>query len=202
MLTKPIFYDSDVIICFLEIEKQDLLKKLFSKIEMPQQVFIELTKEKTPKNVKNNLKKLISKGFVEIREINFATPEYIKYDCISKGYWSKDLQSVGKGESEAIALAIENNGIVASNNLNDVEEICEEFNVPIITASIILSFAYELQLYSKDEINSIWSKIIDETYQIMPCHTFNKYYKELFKKDCENLLKNYDFKKHYKKEKK
>ncbi len=31
MLTKPIFYDSDVIICFLEIEKQDLLKKLFSK---------------------------------------------------------------------------------------------------------------------------------------------------------------------------
>ena len=178
------------------------LKKLFSKIKLPEQVYIELTKQKTPKNVENNLKKLISEGFIEIIQIEFTTPEYIKYNCISKGYWSKNLKSIGKGESAAIALAIENNGIVASNNLKDIKDICEEFNVPIITASIILSFLYELQLYSKEEINLVWSKIINKTYQIMPYRTFNEYYEKSFQKDCETLLKNYNLKKHYQKEKK
>jgi predicted nucleic acid-binding protein len=32
MSNKPIFYDSDVLICFLEIDEQEILKKLFSKV--------------------------------------------------------------------------------------------------------------------------------------------------------------------------
>ena len=77
MSNKPIFYDSDVLVCFLEINEQEILKKLFSKIIIPNEVIIELTKQQPPDNIKNNLKKLISEGFVEISKIEFLTEEYI-----------------------------------------------------------------------------------------------------------------------------
>lgn len=61
MTEKPIFYDSEVLICFLEIDATALLKKLFSKIIIPEKVYNELTHEKTPDNIKSSLKKLIKK---------------------------------------------------------------------------------------------------------------------------------------------
>lgn len=197
MPQKPIFYDADVLICFLEINECEILKKLFSKVIIPEQAYDELNKGKTPQNIKNNLKNLILENFVEIKENNFSSKEFVKYECISKGYWSKNGERIGKGESAAIAFAIENNGIVASNNLSDIIEICSEFNIPIITSSMILSFAFELKILPKEKITFIWKKIIKNTYQIMPKETFEEYYGELFKKDCKELLKDYNFKKHY-----
>jgi predicted nucleic acid-binding protein len=66
MHNKPIFYDSDVLICFLEINEQNILKKLFSKVIVPELVYQELNRENSPKNVKNSLKSLMNIGFVEI----------------------------------------------------------------------------------------------------------------------------------------
>ena len=45
MSEELIFYDSDVLICFLEINEQDILKKLFSKIIVPDMVFQELNRK-------------------------------------------------------------------------------------------------------------------------------------------------------------
>jgi hypothetical protein len=61
----------------------------------------------------------------------------------------------------------------------------------------MLAFAYELKIYTKSEINAFWCRILQETYQILPKQTFDEYYSELFEEDCNVLLKNYDFKKHY-----
>ena len=77
-------------------------------------------------------------------------------------------EKIGFGESAAIALAIKNNGIVASNNLRDVAKLCYEYDLPIITASMILSFTFELNFKSKNEIKVIWKKIINETRQKLP----------------------------------
>lgn len=52
MLNKPIFYDSDVLICFLEINEEDILEKLFSKIIVPDVVYDELNRKNSPNNVK------------------------------------------------------------------------------------------------------------------------------------------------------
>ena len=101
-----------------------------------------------------------------------------------------------------MALAIENEGIVASNNLSDVVDICDDHGIPIITSSIILAFCLELNIMSKDEIESVWWKILTETKQILPKETFEEYYRELFGGDCKKLLKDYDLKSHYKNEKK
>ena len=196
MTNKLIFHDSDALICFLEIDEIEFLKKLFSKIIIPEAVFEELNENNAPVNVKNNLNDLISEDFVEVREVEFASSEYIKYKCISEGYWTNGCP-IGRGESAVLAFAIENEGIVASNNLSDVFEICKEYNIPILTVPIIMAFAYELGIYSNLAINAIWCRILQETYQILPKQTFDEYYNKLFGDDCNELLKNYDFKKHY-----
>jgi len=43
---KPIFYDSDVLVCFLEIDEYEFLQKLFSKIILPKKVYDELTRKR------------------------------------------------------------------------------------------------------------------------------------------------------------
>ena len=99
-----------------------------------------------------------------------------------------------------MALAIENEEIVASNNLSDVVDICDDYRIPIITSSVILAFCLELNIMSRDEIESVWRKILTETKQILPKETFEEYYRELFGEDCKKLLKGYDLKSHYKNE--
>lgn len=200
MSNKPIFYDSDVLICFLEINEQNILKKLFSKVIIPDKVFEELTRKKSNQNVKNNLKLLIGEGFVEIEKIEFNTPEYFDYTCMIEGFWSDDVP-LGQGEAAAIALALKSFGIVASNNLSDVENLGELDEIPILTFSMIMSFCFELKLMSKSEIELIWQKILNNTNQKLPKDSFSEYYNGLFKKDSDELLKGYDFKSHYKKEK-
>lgn len=196
MDNKLIFHDSDTLICFLEIDEIEFLKKLFTNIIIPEAVLMELNVNNAPVNVRDNLNDLISDNFVEVREVEFASGEYIKNKCISEGYWTNG-RPIGRGESAVLAFAIENEGIVASNNLSDVCEICEEYGIPILTASLMLAFAYELKIYTKSEINAFWCRILQETYQILPKQTFDEYYSELFEEDCNVLLKNYDFKKHY-----
>lgn len=83
-----------------------------------------------------------------------------------------------------------------------MEDLSKLDDIPILTFSMIMSFCFELDLMSKKEIEVVWKKVINGTAQILPFKTFNEYYNSLFKDDCVNLLKNYDFKKHYKKEKK
>ena len=125
MVDKPIFYDSDVLICFLAINQSDILKNLFSKVIVPEPVYIELINITVYQNIKQNLNFLMQENFVEIAEVDFASPEGNVYNMIRRGFWSGG-NWIGRGESASMALAIENKGIVASNNLSDVQEICDD----------------------------------------------------------------------------
>lgn len=196
MQNKPIFHDADVLICFLEINEHGILKKLFSKVIVPEIVYVELNRKKSHPNVKKNLKTLIGDGFVEIEKIEFATPEYYDYTCMVEGYWTDD-EPIGFGEAAALALALKHNGIVASNNLSDVKDLSNLDEIPILTFPMIMSFCFELNLMSRNEIDSVWNEIINNTNQKLPKNSFGEYYYELFKKDCRELLKDYNFKKHY-----
>lgn len=70
MSNKPIFYDSDVLICFLEIDEQEILKKLFSKVIVPEIVYVELNRKNSPQNVKDNLKVLIGEDLLKLKKSN------------------------------------------------------------------------------------------------------------------------------------
>lgn len=186
-LNKPVFYDTDCLECFLFVDAGHILEKLFTKIVIPEQVYAELMDNNTPPIVKTNFKKL-KDGFVETREIPFMSQEYTTYNLIKKGFWSQTGKCCGDGESAAMALAYLNNGIVASNNLSDVEEYIESLDIELITSSMILSKAVEKDIVSENTANGLWKGMVDEGI-VLPRDSFTDYYDELYETDCEKFLK-------------
>lgn len=186
-MNKPVFYDTDCLESFLFVGAGYILEKLFSKIIIPEQVYNELTDKSTPPVVKTNFKNL-KEEFVEIREITFASQEYTTYKLIEKGFWSETGKVCGSGESAAMALAHLNNGIIASNNLSDVEEYIESLDIELITSSMILTKAVEKNIVTEDTANGLWKGMVKEGIGL-PKDSFTEYYEELYEIDCERFLK-------------
>ena len=187
-LNKPVFYDTDCLECFLFVDAGHILEELFSKIIIPEQVYSEIMAENTPAIVKKNFKNLKNR-FVEIKEISFLSPEYTTYNLIKKGLWSKTGKICGSGESAAITLAHLNNGLVASNNLSDVEEYIESLDIELITSSMILSKAVERDIISKENADDLWKGMINKGIKL-PKESFSDYFDELYETDCERFLNN------------
>lgn len=187
-LNKPVFYDTDCLECFLFVDAGNILEELFSKIIIPEQVYSEIMAENTPAIVKTNFKNLKNR-FVEIKEISFLSQEYTTYNLIKKGLWSKTGKICGSGESAAITLAHLNNGLVASNNLSDVEEYIESLDIELITSSMILSKAVERDIISKENANDLWKGMINKGIKL-PKESFSDYFDELYETDCERFLNN------------
>lgn len=187
-LNKPVFYDTDCLECFLFVDAGHILEELFSKIIIPEQVYSEIMAENTPAIVKKNFKNLKSR-FVEIKEISFLSQEYTTYNLIKKGLWSKTGKICGSGESAAITLAHLNNGLVASNNLSDVEEYIESLDIELITSSMILSKAVERDIISKENADDLWKGMINKGIKL-PKESFSDYFDELYETDCERFLNN------------
>ena len=186
-MNKPVLYDTDCLESLLFVGAGHILEELFSKIVIPEQVYNELTAKSTPPVVKTNFKNL-KKGFVEIREIAFASQEYTTYKLIEKGFWSQTGKVCGPGESAAMALAHLNDGIVASNNLSDVEEYIESLDIELITGSMILAKAVERDIVSEDDANGIWKGMVKAGIEL-PRDSFSEYNEELYEIDCERFLK-------------
>ncbi|MDL2246833.1 hypothetical protein LJB96_04365 [Methanobrevibacter sp. OttesenSCG-928-K11] len=184
MKDKPIFYDTDCIVSFLIIGDVFVLHKLFSKAIIPRPVYDELTHESTPSVIKNNLNILIKNNFIEIKEIDIRSKLYTTYKCIEDGFWGN--KPIGKGEASAIAFAIENSGIVASNNLSDVKELTEKHNIPLLTTAIILSFAVDNNIIDESKADTMWLKMIKRNIKL-PTDSFLDYYLHKYKIDCKNF---------------
>ena len=187
-LNKPVFYDTDCLECFLFVDAGHILEELFSKIIIPEQVYSEIMAENTPAIVKKNFKNLKNR-FVEIKEISFLSQEYTTYNLIKKGLWSKTGKICGSDESAAITLAHLNNGLVASNNLSDVEEYIESLDIELITSSMILSKAVERDIISKENTDDLWKGMINKGIKL-PKESFSDYFDELYETDCERFLNN------------
>ena len=186
-MNKPVFYDTDCLESFLFVGAGYILEELFSKIIIPEQVYNELTDQNTPPVVKTNFNNLKA-GFVEIRYMSFISQEYTTYKLIKKGFWSATGKVCGSGESAAMALAHLNEGIVASNNLSDVEEYIESLDIELITSSMILAKAFEKDIVSEDTANNLW-KGMEKKGIALPKDSFTEYYGELYGSDCERFLK-------------
>ena len=186
-MNKPVFYDADCLECFLFVDATYILEELFSKIIIPEQVYNEIMDENTPSLVKRNFKKL-KEGFVEIQEMPFGSSQYLAYKSIEKGFWSKTGQICGSGESAAMALAHLNNGIIASNNLSDVEEYIESLDIELITSSMILTKALEKEIISEDTASSLYLAMIERGIKL-PQDSFWEYFDKLYEIDCKRFLR-------------
>ena len=66
----------------------------------------------------------------------------------------------GNGEAAAISLAKQYDGIVASNNLRDIQGYITEFGLRHMTTGDILTDAFQRGFITEDEGNDIWAQML------------------------------------------
>ena len=66
-------------------------------------------------------------GFIEIEDFDVESESYDLFLKLCDGEFTG--RKIGEGEAAAITLAVENNGILASNNTRDVEDAVKRFNL-------------------------------------------------------------------------
>lgn len=63
---------------------------------------------------------------------------------------------IGNGEASCLALAKQNKGIIASNNLRDISEYLKEYKVKHLSTADIMIEAYKLNYITEKDGNDIW----------------------------------------------
>ena len=176
-----VFYDSDCLSCFLAVKECGILQKLFSKIIVPLVVAHEILNSGTPQHIRDNFNELINLEFVEVHEMELDSPEHNLFNDIKKNY-----EFMGDGEAAVIALTQKNGGVIASNNLKDVKDYVEDYDLNLITTAFILAIAYEKHIKTKEELDKIWTDMINNgRKRSLPRNisSFTQYYDELYPND-------------------
>ncbi len=73
---------------------------------------------------------------------------------------------IGNGEASCLALAKEENGIIASNNFSDISKYIDEYSLRHITTGDIMVEAFRTGLISEQQGNVIWSNMLKKRRKI------------------------------------
>ena len=160
-MTEPLFFDTDCLSAFLWINNQSLLAQLYpGRVIIPAQVYAELSIPSVP-HLKQRIDVMISSGDARIETIQADTEEYRLYrKLVSKPDPGHVI--IGNGEAAAIALAKEQGGILASNNLRDVAAYVSEFGLQHMTTGDILKEALERGLITESIGNQLWQNMLQK----------------------------------------
>lgn len=173
-MTDKLFFDTDCISSFLWVGEENILFKLYSgRIILPKQVYDELSNPCVP-HFKRKVNQLCMSGDIFIKEIIIGTEEYLIYYELVRT--SKGEKAIGKGEAAVIALAKIYNGILASNNLKDVDKYVKKYELEHITTSDILVSALDKGCINEKTGNQIWKDMIERRRKL-PTKTFTDYLK-------------------------
>ena len=152
---KQIFYDTDILSCFISIDDVSILEILFDEVIIPQEVYDEFSKLPV---LKKRVDKLLKKKFIRIEKIIHGSQEHRLYASLRYGY--EFDRRIGGGEAAAIALAVKHNGILASNKTRDIAEAIKKFNIKRIKTGDIFVKAYNEGFISKEYGDELWAKMI------------------------------------------
>ncbi|MDD4402879.1 MAG: hypothetical protein PHI24_13795 [Desulfitobacteriaceae bacterium] len=158
-MTDSLFFDSDCISAFLWVGNENLLVKLYpGKIAIPKAVYDELSYPGIA-HLKARVDALLLAGQAQIMTIDSDTAAYdIYYRLTIKPEAGHMI--IGKGEASSIALAKQNEGIVASNNLKDIASYVAEMGLKHLTTGDILLAALEKGYITEAQGNTIWSTML------------------------------------------
>ncbi len=156
-MSKDVFYDTDCLSCFISVNDVSILKELFDKVIIPYEVYDEFSKVTI---LKKRVDDLINEKFIEVIDFDAGSEIYNLYIKLHRGYLLD--KEIGRGEAAAIALAVENNGILASNNTNDIIKAVEKYNLIRIKTGDILVKAYNYGIISEKEGNELWKKMLNQ----------------------------------------
>lgn len=174
-MTDSIFFDTDCISAFLWVNGQSLLPLLYpGRIVIPMQVYVELSNPTTP-HLKNRVDFLIKSDSVKIKSISLNSEAYKLYYKLTVSP-DQGKKVIGSGEAASIALAKEYNGIVASNNLRDIIQYVNEYNLKVLTTADILVEAFERKFITENQGNQIWNNMLSKLRKLGAA-TFSDYIK-------------------------
>lgn len=155
-MTKNVFFDTDGISTFMWIKKVNIIEELFGgNIVFPKEVYDELSNPVTP-HLKAGADALIQKGMAIVEPIEYGSTAFYVYRMISQ---DTDGPMIGKGEAAAIALAYTNGGIMASNNMRDIDRYIKKYKLVNLTTIDILKLAEEKEIICELEAESIWREM-------------------------------------------
>jgi predicted nucleic acid-binding protein len=158
-MIKEIYFDTDCLASFLWVKEHRILLALYpGRIHVPQAVYDELSFPGI-EHLKAILDILIKD---ELIIMDIFTPgsdeEKVYYHLAYNPGTGHKL--IGKGEASAIALSKERKGILASNNLKDVQLYIDLYGLESLTTSTIMIKALKEALISEEDANRIWKHMI------------------------------------------
>ncbi|MEE8167837.1 MAG: hypothetical protein V3T58_03060 [Candidatus Hydrothermarchaeales archaeon] len=155
--------NSTPLIYLARLGKIDLLKKVFDKIYIPNEVFEEVVAKGKRLNKKEVflIERLIKEGFIEVREVQKRI---------------ENVRSLHAGEMKAISLCSESNAKAMLIDDKEGYEFAKLLNLhPYRTTALLLRF-YKEGLIDYDEFCDLTLKLSEEGYFMSA-----RVYKELLK---------------------
>ncbi|MCR5478953.1 MAG: hypothetical protein K6F27_03720 [Ruminococcus sp.] len=160
-MTDPLFFDTDCLAAFLWVNNQNIIAQLYgNRIIIPKQTYNELAYPTTP-HLKQRVDALINSGAAQIVDMSVDSKEY---ELFIKMTTNPDdgYKIIGDGEAASIALAKENNGILASNNFKDISYYVQKYSLAHVTTGDILVEALNKGIITEQQGNQIWFDMLSK----------------------------------------
>jgi len=162
-LTDPLFFDNDCLSAFLWVNCENILVKLYpGRIVIPREVYIELSNPSVNrvKGLKAQVDTLVMSSQATVVQIIVGSPVYDLYFKLTQNP-DPGNNRIGDGEAAAIALAKEQGGILASNNLRDISNYVQGFGLKHVTTGAIMKEALAEGWITEAVGNAIWQKMLN-----------------------------------------
>lgn len=190
MTKRKVFGDTDCLSSFLITDNWSILECHFDEIVIPYAVDAELNAKASPVEIVENLKYLKEKNFIRMYDIDMKSSEHQWYDEIRAEYHMNKGFPIGEGEAQVMALAIPNDGILASNNLSDIKYFVDKYNLPLLTSAYIIAASVDKGYISYEDAEFIWKQM--EAKRIRMPGSFEYYYEGQYRKDLKEYGKRLD----------
>lgn len=153
------FFDTDCLCAFLWVQRQDILVQLYSKqLVIPEPVYQELCRPQI-QHLKTRADLLIKQNHGRKQSLQINSPAFSLYMMLTRKP-EHGWPIIGNGEAAAIALAKEEKGIVASNNLRDISAPVAFYQLNLVTTGDILEKAFSQNFITETEGNQIWQAML------------------------------------------
>ncbi len=158
-MTDLLFFDTDCLSAFLWVRREGLLPRLYpGGVIIPRPVYRELSRPGAP-HLRQRLDALLTQHLVSIQDIAIDSEAYATYYQLTEAP-APGHKIIGSGEAASIALAREQGGIVASNNLKDIQTYIAKYRLKHTTTGAILADAYRRSELTLEEGDAIWAAML------------------------------------------
>ena len=154
-MNRDILIDADVVSHFISAGREELLSKIFpgNQILLLDKVYDELARFRKRQPV---IDRLVREGVLTL----MAFPEDNMEIKKEYAYIKKSLFK-GDGESACMAVARNNNNIIASSNLRDIRQYCQLHFIDFLATMDFLCAALRNNFLSVEECDEFIKKVID-----------------------------------------